>query len=231
MGTNADSDAPRVAIRPRYPRGSTTTWTSPQPRSWPGAAWRRRAAHRRPASLSARRRRDDAQGVFSVPRPPDAGPLGDKIPRHRDDAATYPVGVDCEHILVADVTVLAGDRTLLVRYRDTRAYDGQAGWFVPDAELNRREHPQRAARRILREQLGVAARRLSLTSIESFGGRGWHLIFHYAVRLRSTPEIHPGSNLLEAAWFATDALPPAGETAHAGWAYGIVAAALRTLPA
>ncbi|HLE42919.1 MAG TPA: NUDIX domain-containing protein [Methylomirabilota bacterium] len=135
--------------------------------------------------------------------------------------------MECEHILVADVTVLAADRTLLVRYRDTRPYDGQTGWFVPDGELKRREHPRRAARRILREQLGIDPRRLSLTSIESFGGRGWHLIFHYAARLRSTPEVRPGKNVLEAAWFATDGLPPADETAHEGWAHGIVAAALR----
>jgi ADP-ribose pyrophosphatase YjhB (NUDIX family) len=141
------------------------------------------------------------------------------------------LGVDCEHILVADVTILAGDHTLLVRYRDTTPYDGQTGWFVPDDELRRREHPRRAAARIAREQVGIAPRRLVLTSIESFGGRGWHLIFHYAARLRSEPELRLGMNVLEAAWFPTNGLPPAAETAHEGWAHGIVAAAVHSLPA
>jgi ADP-ribose pyrophosphatase YjhB (NUDIX family) len=145
--------------------------------------------------------------------------------------ATYAVAVECEHILVADVTILVGDRTLLVRYKDTTAYDGQAGWFVPDDELRRREHPRRAAARIVREQLGITPRRLVVASIESFGGRGWHLIFHYATRLRTVPELRLGANVLEAAWFATEGLPPAAETAHEGWAHGIVAAAVRSLPA
>lgn len=39
------------------------------------------------------------------------------------------------HKLIADVAVLAGERVLLVKYRDVSAYDGQGGWFLPDDAL------------------------------------------------------------------------------------------------
>lgn len=39
--------------------------------------------------------------------------------------------MDCTvHKLVADIALVAEDGVLLVRYRDTSGYDGQAGWFL-----------------------------------------------------------------------------------------------------
>lgn len=63
---------------------------------------------------------------------------------------------DCGvHRLVADVCVLAGERVLLVRYKDVRRYDNQRGWFLPDDYLAHLEHPEDAAMRILQEQAGA----------------------------------------------------------------------------
>src|SRR6058998_4295066 len=79
--------------------------------------------------------------------------------------------MDCTvHKLVADIAVLADRQVLLVRYKDTRSYDGQQGWFLPDDYLMFVEHPDEAAARILREQVGMAAPRITLDHIESFGG-------------------------------------------------------------
>ncbi len=68
------------------------------------------------------------------------------------DAPTCP-----HHKLVADVAVVAGDRVLIVRYKDVSRYDGQKGWFLPDDHLGHGEHPDRAAERILREQVEITS--------------------------------------------------------------------------
>src|SRR2546422_11259633 len=96
--------------------------------------------------------------------------------------------MDCTvHKLVADVAVLADRQVLLVRYQDTRNYDGQRGWFLPDDYLMFVEHPDEAAARILREQVGVAAPRITLDHIESFGGgpTARHLIFPLKATMRA----------------------------------------------
>jgi ADP-ribose pyrophosphatase YjhB (NUDIX family) len=127
------------------------------------------------------------------------------------------------HRLVADVAPLVGDRLVFVRYRDTSSYDGQRGWFLPDDLLEHAEHPDDAARRILREQLGWEGIEPRLSHIESFGNGRWHLIFHYAVELPEELAIRPGANVLEAAWFGSNELPPAEELAHGGWGLEVLA--------
>jgi len=120
------------------------------------------------------------------------------------------------HKLIADVAVLAGDRVLLVKYRDVSAYDGQRGWFLPDDALVRPEHPNDGAARILRDQLGLDAEP-RLDHIETFGNGAWHLIFHCRVDLNAPIEVAPGDNVLAAEWFPISALPPDEEMAHHGW--------------
>lgn len=129
--------------------------------------------------------------------------------------------------LVADIAVLANDRVILVRYRDTSSYDGQRGWFVPDDFLAHGEHPEEAAKRIAREQIGIELPQVRLSSIESFANGAWHLIFHYASDLDEMPAISPGENVDAHEWFGLQDLPPAEETAHDGWTLEIVAGALR----
>ena len=127
--------------------------------------------------------------------------------------------------LVADAALFVGDRVLLVKYKDTSRYDSQAGWFLPDDYLRRKEHPENAARRILREQVGLEVPGLKLGLIESFEGKGaWHLIFHYVARLGVEVDLALGPNTAAAEWFSLGHLPPRSEIAHEGWAADILEA-------
>ena len=119
--------------------------------------------------------------------------------------------------LVADVAVFADGRVLLVRYDDVSRYDGQRGWFLPDDYLAVGEHPDAAAQRILREQVGFQVEP-TLAEIESLATGAWHLIFHYRAAPASTDAVRAGTNVAAAEWFPLDALPPDAEQAHEGWA-------------
>ena len=130
--------------------------------------------------------------------------------------------------LVADVAVVADGRVLLVRYEDVSRYDGQRGWFLPDDYLRRGEHPEEAAKRIVTEQTGLDPRELRLFDIESFDGEAWHLIFHYVGVVAQPAPVASGPNVAAAEWFPLDALPPADEVAHHGWARDVLE---RVLPA
>jgi len=133
--------------------------------------------------------------------------------------------MECDvHKLVADVAILADDHVLLVKYRDVSRYDGQRGWFLPDAYLDHGEHPTDAARRIAAEQGGIRLPSAELAEIESFGGKktAWHLVFHHRADLERPAPITPGDNVAAAEWFALDALPEEREVAHHGWALEVL---------
>jgi ADP-ribose pyrophosphatase YjhB (NUDIX family) len=123
--------------------------------------------------------------------------------------------------LVADVAVVADRRVLLVRYEDVSRYDGQRGWFLPDDYLTDGEHPDAAARRILREQAGLELEP-ALAEIESLSNGAWHLIFHYRAAAAAPDAVRPGANVAAAKWFPLDALPPDDEQAHDGWARDVL---------
>jgi ADP-ribose pyrophosphatase YjhB (NUDIX family) len=129
------------------------------------------------------------------------------------------------HKLVADVLVLAQGRVLLVRYNDVRKYDGQKGWFLPDDYLAHAEHPRDAAKRILREQVGLDTDDIALSHIESIGGEdggAWHLIFHHKVELDHMPSVLPLTNVRTAEWFPLEHLPERSSVAHEGWAIDVI---------
>ena len=132
--------------------------------------------------------------------------------------------MECEHSLICDVAIVADGDVLLVRYADVEKYDGEAGWFLPDDVLHRYEHPTRAAKRIVQEQVGLGLDDVRLGLIESFrGGDGsWHLSFHHIAELPSNPEIEPTPELAEARWFPLDELPPRSDVAHSGWALSVL---------
>ena len=135
--------------------------------------------------------------------------------------------MDCIHKLVADVTLLAAGQVLLVKYRDTAAYDGQRGWFLPDDYLKSLEHPGKAAARIISEQVGLHLCAASLHHIESFGNGAWHLIFHYVAELPSPLPVVPGPNTAEARWFPLTSPPDRSEMAHDGWGLDVLDAVLK----
>ena len=126
------------------------------------------------------------------------------------------------HRLVADVALLFQGRVLLVKYVDTSRYDGQAGWYLPDDLLQHTEHPDRAAHRILKDQLGCRGLAVRLDHIESIEGGRWHLCFHYRSEPGLRPHLAMGENVAAAEWFPLDGLPPPEEMAHGGWARDIL---------
>lgn len=127
--------------------------------------------------------------------------------------------------LVADVALFSSERVLLVRYEETRKYDQQAGWFLPDDYLRRFEHPEDAALRILREQLGLDLASVELRFIESFeGDEAWHLVFHFSGTLPDGSKPERGANTAAMEWFNLSRLPERSAVAHGGWALDILAA-------
>lgn len=125
--------------------------------------------------------------------------------------------------MVADVALFAKEAVLLVRYRDVRKYDGETGWFLPDDFLTHGEHPNRAARRIVRDQVGLTARQFRLRAVESFADGAWHIIFHYAGSLGDRKAARRGANVAEARWFPLARLPDRAEVGHHGWALDTIA--------
>ncbi|MCI0449811.1 MAG: SRPBCC domain-containing protein [Chlorobi bacterium] len=126
---------------------------------------------------------------------------------------------------VADVALFRGSKTLLVKYKEVNKYDHQRGWFIPDDLMLRAEHPDDAAKRILKEQLGLENLSPKLSFIESFigGDRSWHLIFHYHVSIDGGVELKPNTEIAENRWFEINSLPDAKEIAHHGWAKHVIA--------
>lgn len=132
------------------------------------------------------------------------------------------------HKLIADVAVIAEGEVLLVRYRNAERYDDQTGWFLPDDFLEHGEHPDRAASRIVKEQLGTVARRPRLGFVESFANGGWHLIFHYRVDADRKPRAKAGRNVAAMEWFDLRNLPATKDIAHHGWARSTLARLAKT---
>ncbi len=133
------------------------------------------------------------------------------------------------HSLIVDVALLAGDQILLVKYKDINRYDHQPGWFLPDDAIKSMEHPDKAAKRIMSEQLGYRLTDARLNHVESFIGNDgtWHLPFHYAAEVNGVPSLHPSDDVSAAQWFTLKKLPPASQVAHHGWALGTIRRILR----
>ncbi len=131
--------------------------------------------------------------------------------------------------MVADVALLTQGKVLLTRYKDVNKYDHQPGWFIPDDALNHFEHPETAAKRILKEQLGLSVPGLTLGFIESFKGDAgtWHLAFHYKTELEDPPTIAPSEDVKSAEWFPINQLPDRNEVAHHGWAISVLREMMR----
>ena len=128
---------------------------------------------------------------------------------------------------ITTATVIAEDQVILVKYRAMP--DHQRGWFLPHDLLNLLEHPTEGAQRALCEQLGIDRVPLRLKTVESFKGRDgtWHMSFHHLAKLPRKAELAASSDLQEARWVPLNALPPAEEVSHHGWALETIATVLR----
>ncbi len=129
------------------------------------------------------------------------------------------------HSLIADVALLVDGKVLLVRYKDVNKYDHQQGWFLPDDVIKLHEHPDRAAKRIVKEQLGYSLPNARLSHVESFVGDDgtWHIPFHYFAEVGEAPRLKPSEDLAAAEWFDLTKLPLASQVSHHGWALGVLA--------
>ncbi len=126
-----------------------------------------------------------------------------------------------KHTLVAHIALLHHRSALLVKY--SAGHDNQLGWFLPNDDLHHLEHPEQAARRILKEHAGITDATLKLVEIESFVGNNetWHLIFDYLAFPRSMT-VSTGPTVSEAKWFEIDKLPSVEEFAHHGWGKSVL---------
>jgi len=122
------------------------------------------------------------------------------------------------HRLISDVCLVAEGQVLLVRYHDVSKYDGQTGWFLPDDYLTHLEHPDEAAVRIVRQQVGVVAPPVALSHIESFGNGVWHIVFHYRLELPAARPVPVLGNVKAVQWFPLGGLPEPEQVGHHGWA-------------
>src|SRR5437016_13326466 len=89
------------------------------------------------------------------------------------------------HTLVAHIAALHHSSALLVKYRV--GPDSQEGWFLPNDDRHHLEHPEQAARRILKEQAGIDNSSLKLAEIASSTGnnQSCHLIIDYLAVTRT----------------------------------------------
>src|SRR5205809_7856540 len=99
--------------------------------------------------------------------------------------------LECDkHTLVTHIAVLHHSSALLVKY--STGHDGQPGWFLPNDDLHHLEHPDQAAKRILKEHVGVEDATLKLVEIESFVGNNETWASH--LRLSSVSQNHESIN-------------------------------------
>ncbi len=112
---------------------------------------------------------------------------------------------DCGvHSLAADVVVLADSAVLLVR--PAAPPDGAAGWRLVGDRMRFGEAPQAAARRALREQVGLDPDELVLVEVESQVAEVWRLVFHFRCETDRPPSLGP--EISEARFFQVEHLPP-----------------------
>ena len=104
------------------------------------------------------------------------------------------------HTLIGDIVVLADSAVLLVK---DAAED--RGWRLPGGPLRHGEHPEAAARRLLKEQTGMEPEYVELMEVESMPGTNWHLYFHFRTDLDRRPE--PGPMIGDLRLFQLEHLP------------------------
>jgi ADP-ribose pyrophosphatase YjhB (NUDIX family) len=127
--------------------------------------------------------------------------------------------------LIATLVVKSGDRVFLVR--SSSGPDKQTGWVVPNDEVLPDEHPSKAAKRILKDQLSFETPSVKIRDVDSFVGNdgSTHLSLHYIVEVNDQSKISPIIGM-DGRWFPIDSMPPANDQAFGGWSSEIVRAVL-----
>ncbi|OLC28730.1 MAG: hypothetical protein AUH31_08270 [Armatimonadetes bacterium 13_1_40CM_64_14] len=107
-----------------------------------------------------------------------------------------------------DVVICDDSAVLLVR--PTAKREENAEWRLPGAALQYGEAPDAAARRVLRDHVGLDPESVPLADVESTLRDGvWTLTFHFRCDAERPPQ--PGQQIAEVRFFQVEHLPP---TAH-----------------
>ncbi|MCX7877568.1 MAG: NUDIX hydrolase [Ignavibacteria bacterium] len=108
---------------------------------------------------------------------------------------------------------MTSGKVVLVRYKKV-----ETGWSLPFSDVNFSEHPEDAALRVLKIQLGYITGNLKLSHIESFTDIDgiWNLIFHFFQVSDSQPQLLPSEDIDTYHWFPINELPPQDEIAFQG---------------
>ncbi|MCZ6691281.1 MAG: NUDIX domain-containing protein [Planctomycetota bacterium] len=136
--------------------------------------------------------------------------------------------MDCK--LIVSIMLFDGGQTLLVKYK--AGPDNQTGWFLPNDLLKQYENPEKAAVRIISEQLSWAKLLPRFSHFESFKGQdaSWHLVIHFTAQVEEGASITAGESVREARWFELDHLPDRDGVSHHGWALQVISKCLERLP-
>lgn len=126
---------------------------------------------------------------------------------------------------ICDVVVFREGRVAMIDY--IRGPDEQVGWYLPNDILNDLEHPDDAAQRIVKDNLGQDCIELGLVDIDSFSGRdgSWHLAFHYACKVKDDVSALP-EGISSLKWFDPEQLPARETVAHHGWYLSVLQSVL-----
>jgi len=103
-----------------------------------------------------------------------------------------------------------GNELLLVKR--TRPEFTAGKWVFPSAVINFGEHPELAVKRIIREQLGVDSKNVSLFDIQSYGDKHWDICFVYDVSIDGTGKLSEDIEKVE--YFDKRKLPPEFRSDH-----------------
>src|SRR6266849_1725019 len=107
--------------------------------------------------------------------------------------------------LWVDIVVCDDSAVLLVR--PTAPREGTAEWRLPGAAMQYGEAPDAAARRVLRDHLGLDPEHIQLADVESTMREGvWTPTFHF--RCDADRPAKVGPPIAEARFFQVEHLPP-----------------------
>ena len=90
-------------------------------------------------------------------------------------------------LCISSFLIARRDETVLLG-KALRPEMAREKWILPASQLMYGEHPDEAARRILKDQLKTEAEKLSNRGLWSFLGAHWDLCFVYDVVLRGEPK-------------------------------------------
>lgn len=85
-------------------------------------------------------------------------------------------------------------------------------WVIPATIINFGEDPAAAASRVVKEQLGVEAKKVELIDMQSYGDKHWDICFVYAAAIPGVGAI--SSDIEKVAYFELESLPPELRSDH-----------------